>query len=388
MTISRMHDDFALARRRAALSIFVNALLAMVKGIVGVAAGSTALVGDAVHSATDVFASASAYVGLWVADKKHPSFPYGLYRAESIASLFIAISIIFTAYELGRHALLAPARLPRLDLALSATLFSLAISTGFGIFQLRAGKRLRSPALIADAKDYLTDSLSTVAVLVGLLATMAGFHADRWAAAVVALVIFKAGGELLLSTIRDLLDAAMDRETERAIIKKVEHHPRVKEVRHLLSRKVGGRCIVELDVILQTRSQEVADKVAGQLEEEILQSFADVVMARVRPCHGLPDRSRCLTPVVAPQGAMSPHLGKSPWFMLETIDTATGKVLGREYIENPYVEATAKKGLLVGSLLLQYKPDQVKTMESKDSTAIVLLEEAGVELIIVAKKDD
>jgi len=385
MTAARIHEEFALARRRAALSIVVNALLAMIKGAAGVAAGSAALIGDAVHSATDVFASASAYLGLWAAGKKHPSFPYGFYKAESIASLLIAASIIFTAYKLAQHALLvSPTHLPRLHLALPATLFSLAIATVFGVFQLGAGKRLRSPALIADAKDYLADSLSTVAVLVGLLAGMAGLEADRWAAAVVALVIFKAGGELLLNAGRDLLDAAMDRDTERAIIKTVERRPRVKEVCGFLSRKAGGRYIIELDVILQTRSQEVADRVAGQLEEEILQSFAGVVMARVRARHGRPDRLRCITPVVAPRGAMSPHLGKAPWFMLEIIDTATGKVCGREYIENPHLAATAKKGLLVGSLLLRYKPDQVKTMESKESTVFVILKGAGVEVITVA----
>jgi len=52
------------ARRRAAFSISLNLSLALAKGVAGVLAGSSALLSDAIHSGTDVIASAAAYIGL------------------------------------------------------------------------------------------------------------------------------------------------------------------------------------------------------------------------------------------------------------------------------------------------------------------------------------
>ena len=94
------------ARKRAAVSIFLNLLLSLGKGTAGVIGGSAALIGDAIHSATDVIGSAAAYFGLWVAAKKHPAFPYGLYKAETLATLITSIAVILAGYEIGRQAIL------------------------------------------------------------------------------------------------------------------------------------------------------------------------------------------------------------------------------------------------------------------------------------------
>lgn len=59
----------------------INLLLASIKGAAGIIGSSSALIADAIHSATDVIASAAACFGLWVADKEHPSFPY--WKAET-----------------------------------------------------------------------------------------------------------------------------------------------------------------------------------------------------------------------------------------------------------------------------------------------------------------
>jgi len=66
------------------ISICFNLFLAVGKGIAGVLSGAAALIGDAIHSATDVFTSIAVFVGIWVAGREHPSFPYGLYKAETV----------------------------------------------------------------------------------------------------------------------------------------------------------------------------------------------------------------------------------------------------------------------------------------------------------------
>ncbi|MEA2114641.1 MAG: cation diffusion facilitator family transporter [Thermodesulfobacteriota bacterium] len=380
MTSNKSKQDLLSARHRAAVSIGVNIALAVGKGVAGVASSSTALIGDAINSATDVLASFAAFVGLWVAGREHPSFPYGLYKAETVATLVTSIAIIVAAYEIGRQAIFGAERLPDVAIALPVAAVSLIVSLLFGLYQSREGKRLNSPALKADARDYLTDALSTGVVFIGLLATKFGYAVDRWAAVVVSLFVFRAGSALLVTALKDLLDASIDRETEREIIQMVEQHPRISRVKQCLSRTAGGRYIVDMDVVMHTPSHRIADHVADRLEELIPQKFPLVVMARIRPHYSADTVVRRLTPVTRPEGEPSPHFVRSPWFLIETIDTAKPKVLKREFVENQHADAERKKGLLVGNWLLSLKPDEVIVPDGHNGTAVVLLREAGVEI--------
>lgn len=381
MSTPQTQSELKSARSRALISIGVNIFLATVKGVAGVLSGSTALLGDAIHSGTDVLASMAAFIGLWVAGRNHPSFPYGLYKAENVATLVTSIAVILAAYEIGRQALLGTEKMPDVAMALPVAFVCLLLSLGFGLLQLRAGKRLNSPALKADARDYLADSLSTGVVLSGLIATSLGWPVDRWAAAIVSLFVFKAGGELLFSAIRDLLDASIDRETEREIIQMVEDCPRVTKVKKCLSRVTGGRFIIDMDIIIHSPLHKVADQVADRLENDIPEKFPRVVMARVRPHYGHGDILKRVAPVARPDGDLYSHLGSAPWFLVETMDRKSRKVV-REYMENPYVGEERKKGFLVGRWLLSLKPDELCLPgdASQDGTAVALLKEAGVEI--------
>jgi len=236
----RSDVEIRQARKRAAFSVALNLTLAFGKGIAGVASGSSALLGDAIHSGTDVVASGAAFVGLWLAGRKHPSFPYGLYKAETIATLVTSVAIILAGYEIARRAVLGPERLPDVSLALPVAVVSLALTVAFGLYQLRVGRRLHSPALVADARDYLADGLSTAVVVASLIGAAFGLKLDRWAAGAVAAFVFWSGGQLLWLALLDLMDEAIDRETEREIISLVHAHPRVEEVQRCLSRNAGS----------------------------------------------------------------------------------------------------------------------------------------------------
>ncbi|MBW1695659.1 MAG: cation diffusion facilitator family transporter [Deltaproteobacteria bacterium] len=374
-------NELKRARKRAAVSILLNLLLSVAKGIFGVIGSSTAMIGDAIHSATDMIGSAAAFFGLWLAEKKHPSFPYGLYKAETLATLITSVAIILAGYEIGRRAVLGPHPLPDVSLTLPVACISLVITLIFGFFQLRAGRKLHSRALEADARDYLADGLSTTVVVLGLVGTYFGLHLDRWAAGAVALFVFFSGGKLLWRAGCDLLDEAIDRETEREIIALVEAHPRVERVERCLSRTAGGRFIVDLDVVFRTHSLEVAHRVGHLLEEAIISKFPRVAMVGIRTHSHAPEQIHRMVPVKAPEGELEPHMPSAPWFILETVDRKSGKILDREYIQNPHCKAKIKKGFLVGQWLLGFKPDQVIVGQEKESTATALLREAGVELL-------
>ncbi len=385
---SQSGSHLATSQRRAAISILLNLCLAVVKGIAGFISHSSALLSDAIHSACDVLGSGAAFIGIWVARQNHPSFPYGLYKAETIATLVSSVAILAAAYEIGIHALSGPILMPKVAIAIPVTVVSFAVALSFGAFQVKEGKRLDSPALVADGKDYITDSLTTLVVLIGLVGAKFGYNLDRWAALIVSLFVLKAGGELLLMAVKDLLDASIDRDTERDIVRLVESHPRVERVEKVLSRTAGGRFIVDLDVVMNTPSHELADRISDSLETEIQEKFPRVCMARVRShFHPSPNIKR-VTPVASPDGERATHLAKSPWFMVETLDRKTGEVKSREFIENPHANAERKRGFLVGRWLLALHPDQIVVSGDKEGTAIALLKEAGVEIIHTGHSKD
>ena len=139
MAADKSKQDLRSARHRAAVSIGLNLSLAAGKGVAGVLSSSTALIGDAIHSGTDVLASIAAFVGLWVAGREHPSFPYGLYKAETVATLVTSVAVIVAAYETGRQALFGAERLPNVAIALPVAALSLVVALFFGIYQFFSG---------------------------------------------------------------------------------------------------------------------------------------------------------------------------------------------------------------------------------------------------------
>src|SRR5580765_1413862 len=90
----------------AQIGIFVNAFLAMTKLISGIVGNSYVLVADAVESATDIFSSLIVMSGLWIA-RRDPTdeYPYGVGRAETLATAVVALMLIGVAVGISIEAI-------------------------------------------------------------------------------------------------------------------------------------------------------------------------------------------------------------------------------------------------------------------------------------------
>ena len=66
---------------------------------------------------------------------------------------------------------------------------------------------------------------------------------------------------------------------------------------------------------------------------------------------------------------------------------AGNKIIKREYLQNPHWQAETKRGFLVGKWLLGFKPDQVLVAREKEGTALALLKEAGIEVLLIKNSD-
>jgi len=243
-----------------------NFTVLSIKLLVGTTTGSLAVLGDAIHSLTDVINNIVAWFvihhSVKPADSRHP---YGHRKFETVAVFTLAALLAVLAFELFLHAItretteIATGRL-ELGLMFSVLAINVVIST----WQRKWAKRLKSDILLADANHTFSDVLITASVIVGWqLSAMGWVWIDQLCAlAVAGLILFLAFG-LFKRTLPILLDErAINAETLRAEAQSVEG---VRAIRRVRSRWVGSACAVDLIIevdsqLSTTAAHEIADK--------------------------------------------------------------------------------------------------------------------------------
>ena len=213
----------------------------------GLASGSLGLVSEAIHSGTDLVAALLTFFAVGVAGRPaDPGHPYGHGKAEHLAALaeaaILVVASLFISYKAISNLVGAS------DSDVEATWYAFAvialvivIDASRTLVSLRGSRRYASPALQANALHFGSDFAGSIAVLLGLTFTAAGFPgADSVAALFVAALVLFAAGRLMRSNV----DVLMDRSppdadaAARAAIALVE--PPV-ELRRLRLRRSAGR---------------------------------------------------------------------------------------------------------------------------------------------------
>ena len=155
------------------LSTFVNFGLAASKLFFGLVIGSTALIADGIHSGIDIVSSFGTYLGIKIAkkpvDEKHP---YGHYRAETLAGLFITILLAITGvwiiYEsIGK--LFGEKQEAYFSIgAIILVVVTIIINETMARVKFHYGRKYKSLSLVADAEHTRADVLSSFGVLISL----------------------------------------------------------------------------------------------------------------------------------------------------------------------------------------------------------------------------
>jgi cation diffusion facilitator family transporter len=236
-------------------SFFGNTLAAVFKVAVGTITGSKGLVADGVHSAADAMSSLFILIALKVADKPHDDkHPYGYGKIEYISTicasvfLFIGASSIFVdalkTFKQGVHEMPGNA-------ALLATVISLCFSYLMYVSNTCAGTQLSSPAMIADANESKADSITSVAVLLGLIGAKMGYpNADTIAAVIVSLFIFNMSIEMFLQGINGLIDMSADTDILEKIVAASLTVEGVAGVKSIKTRQMGQKNWVDIEIAI------------------------------------------------------------------------------------------------------------------------------------------
>jgi cation diffusion facilitator family transporter len=192
----------------------LNLAVALAKLVYGIMSHSAAMEADGFHSLFDGASNVIGLVGMWFAarpaDEEHP---YGHVKFETFAAAMIGVMLAFAGYTVGKGAIdsLLGRGLPT-DVTTASfviMLGTLAVNLFVTTWERRAGKRLGSEILVADASHTLSDVMVSLGVIISLVLVKAGLEAaDGVVALLVAVVIFHTAWGIFRGVLHTLGDAA------------------------------------------------------------------------------------------------------------------------------------------------------------------------------------
>lgn len=244
----------AAGQRSTLVSVAVNIVLTAFQLMVGLFAQSQALVADAIHSLSDLVSDGVVLVANKHSQKAPDAdHPYGHRRFETAAALIIGALLLSVGIGMLWNSfvkLQSPQAIPEVhSAALVVALLALASKELLFRYMLRVAKRVRSSMLVANAWHARSDAASSLVVALGILANLGGFHlADPLAALVVGLMIIRMGWRFFFGSFNDLMDSAVDEETEERIRGHLLSTPGLHGIHGLKTRKLGDMIWVEVDL--------------------------------------------------------------------------------------------------------------------------------------------
>lgn len=277
-----------LRHRRSMLAINIglgaNLLLAAVKTTIGIMGHSTALLADGINSTSDVVYY--IIVRIFMAFARKPAdreHPYGHSQLESIAAVVVGAFVITTAVAIFWDSVNTA-----FDMAVGKTDRTLPASVAFwvalGTVVLKVilttvtrvlAKQTGNPAVLALADDHRNDIFSAAGAGLGILLGRAGYPwADPLAGALVSLVVFKTGIQILRDSSSNLMDTvpghALDAEV-RTLIKNV---PGVRMVEEVQAHSFGPYLVLNLTIGIDgLLSVEEGDRIASTVEQLIAKNI-------------------------------------------------------------------------------------------------------------------
>ena len=260
--------------------LVLNLVVAVAKLVLGYVTGAVSIVSDGFHSLTDCFSNIGALVGVRVARKPpDDDHPYGHRKYETIAAATIAGFLMLVMIEIVEAAwnrLDTGASLTISPLAFAVMLATIAVNLLVTWYERRAGLRLDSEVLLADAKHTQSDVGTSVTVIVALAGAAMGYPIlDAIAALIVVVFIGHAAWEIFRSTSDVLSDHIVIPEDEvRAVVMLVADVLGCHEI-----RTRGSRDFVFLDLHIWMAADtrlDAAHEISHDVKDRLMTKFPQI----------------------------------------------------------------------------------------------------------------
>lgn len=264
--------------RIAAASILVGVAVLGIKYLAYAATGSVALYSDALESFVNVATAIAALLAVRLAEQPPDSnHPYGHYKVEYFSAVLAGVLIIIAAGLILRESWIA-AQAPRmLDAPLEGLLlssFASVLNAGWSFVLISRGRKLRSPALVADGRHLLSDVVTSVGVVIGILLALATGWAilDPALAALVAVNILWSGWRVIRESLGGLMDEAVPGAQLAAIRDVIARHAEgAIEAHDVRTRNAGRVTFIDFHLVVPAQitvreAHDICDRLEAALK--------------------------------------------------------------------------------------------------------------------------
>lgn len=236
----------------------VNAVLIVLKFVAGVMGRSSAMVADAVHSLSDFVTDIIVLVFVRISGKpRDKGHDYGHGKFETLATMIIGLILAGAGVGLFVSGLglvidsIHGRELPRPGwIALAVAVISILSKEALYRYTVIHGRRVNSPAVIANAWHHRSDAFSSLGTLVGIAGAM--FLGEHWrvldplAAILVSFFIVKTGYDIVKPCVSELLEGSLPESTEREILDTVLSVNGIHDIHNLRTRRIGNAIAIDL----------------------------------------------------------------------------------------------------------------------------------------------
>lgn len=287
-------DETAIIRKLSLVGIIGNVFLSAFKFIAGIMGNSSAMVSDAVHSLSDVFATFIAFLGVRFGRREaDASHPYGHERIESLAAIVLGLILLVTGVGIGWVGLekILAGNYESLPIpgmiALVAAIVSIAVKEGMFWYTRHWARVIRSSAFEADAWHHRSDAMSSIGALVGVDGSMLGYPVlDPIASVVICLFILKQGISIIYDALKKMLDTSCGEQFEEEVRQLVDAENQVEHIDMLRTRMFGDKVYIDMEIAIDGSMQLTdAHAIAERVHDDIEHAFPEVkhVMIHVNP---------------------------------------------------------------------------------------------------------
>ncbi len=270
--------------KTSVMGILTNVLLVGFKMTVGLISNSIAVILDAINNLSDALSSVVTIVGAKLAgkapDKKHP-LGYG--RIEYLTSMIVSAIVLYAGITSAVESvkkIIHPEKAEYSFVSVVIIAVAVIVKLLLGTFVKKRGKKVNSGALVASGSDALFDAILSTSVLASALIYMFfGISLEAFVGVVISLFIVKAGVEMLVETLDDILGKRADKELVLKIKKLIAEEKEVRGAFDLVINNYGpNKNIASVHVELpDTMTVEEVDSLTRRLEEKIYRETAVIL---------------------------------------------------------------------------------------------------------------
>lgn len=208
--------------KTSVIGIVTNLLLVAFKAFVGLMSNSIAVILDAVNNLSDALSSVVTIIGAKLGakqpDKKHP-LGYG--RIEYLSSMIVAALVLYagiTSLVESVKKIIHPEAADYGTLSIVIIAVAVVVKLFLGMYVKKQGKKVKSGALVASGSDALFDAILSSSVLASAVVYLLwGVSLEAYVGVVIAAFIIKAGVEMMIETLNDIIGKREDAETVREL---------------------------------------------------------------------------------------------------------------------------------------------------------------------------